>query len=65
MPSGSGREYSGKIGTVAGWGSLYENGQQPSTLQQVDLHIWTNSECKQKYGPTAPGGNYLGYYFLR
>uniref|UniRef100_A0A336MH51 Phenoloxidase-activating factor 2 n=1 Tax=Culicoides sonorensis TaxID=179676 RepID=A0A336MH51_CULSO len=56
LPSGAGRQYNGLVGTVAGWGSLRENGQQPSTLQQVDLQIWTNGECKQKYGAAAPGG---------
>lgn len=39
--------------TVVGWGSLRENGPQPSVLQEVTLPIWTNSECKQKYGPAG------------
>ncbi|XP_063697625.1 clotting factor G beta subunit [Culicoides brevitarsis] len=57
LPSASSsRKYNGLTGTVAGWGSLLENGRQPSTLQEVDLHIWSNQECKQKYGATAPGG---------
>lgn len=59
LPSGAGRQYNGLTGTVAGWGSLRENGQQPSTLQQVDLQIWTNGECKQKYGAAAPGGMFI------
>ncbi|KAL7741973.1 hypothetical protein ACLKA6_012178 [Drosophila palustris] len=50
------RSYSGQVATVAGWGSLRENGPQPSILQKVDIPIWANSECAQKYGRAAPGG---------
>ncbi|XP_017860324.1 PREDICTED: transmembrane protease serine 9 [Drosophila arizonae] len=50
------RSYSGQVATVAGWGSLRENGPQPSILQKVDIPIWTNSECAHKYGRAAPGG---------
>ncbi|XP_065357948.1 serine proteinase stubble [Calliphora vicina] len=50
------RSYSGHIGTVAGWGSLRENGPQPSILQKVQIPIWTNTECAQKYGRAAPAG---------
>lgn len=50
LPAPGSRQFSGLIGTVVGWGSLREMGPQPSTLQEVTLPIWTNSECKQKYG---------------
>lgn len=50
------RSYSGHIATVAGWGSLRENGPQPSILQKVSIPIWTNAECAQKYGRAAPAG---------
>lgn len=50
------RSYSGHQAIVAGWGSLRENGPQPSILQKVQIPIWTNSECAQKYGRAAPGG---------
>ncbi|XP_023304279.1 venom serine protease Bi-VSP [Lucilia cuprina] len=50
------RSYSGHIATVAGWGSLRENGPQPSILQKVQIPIWTNTECAQKYGRAAPAG---------
>ncbi|EDV94047.1 GH25095 [Drosophila grimshawi] len=50
------RSYSGHVATVAGWGSLRENGPQPSILQKVDIPIWANPECAQKYGRAAPGG---------
>ncbi|XP_061518491.1 transmembrane protease serine 9 [Anopheles gambiae] len=50
------RAYSGLTATVIGWGSLRENGPQPAILQEVNLPIWTNNECRIKYGPAAPGG---------
>lgn len=51
LPSaGAARQYNGLVGTVVGWGSLRENGPQPSVLQEVTLPIWTNNECRQKYG---------------
>ncbi|KFB44697.1 AGAP008183-PA-like protein [Anopheles sinensis] len=50
------RAYNGLTATVIGWGSLRENGPQPAILQEVNLPIWTNNECRVKYGPAAPGG---------
>uniref|UniRef100_A0AAG5DA17 Phenoloxidase-activating factor 2 n=1 Tax=Anopheles atroparvus TaxID=41427 RepID=A0AAG5DA17_ANOAO len=50
------RAYNGLTATVIGWGSLRENGPQPAILQEVNLPIWTNGECRVKYGPAAPGG---------
>ncbi|XP_020279968.1 proclotting enzyme-like [Pseudomyrmex gracilis] len=55
LPSGS-QLYSGKTGTVIGWGSLRESGPQPAILQEVSIPIWSNNECKSKYGAAAPGG---------
>lgn len=53
LPAPGSRQFSGLTATVVGWGSLRENGPQPSVLQEVTLPIWTNSECKQKYGPAG------------
>lgn len=50
------KNYNGQWGMVAGWGSLRENGPQPSTLQKVTVPIWSNQQCRQKYGSAAPGG---------
>ncbi|XP_066590810.1 proclotting enzyme-like [Prorops nasuta] len=55
LPSGS-QLYSGKTATVIGWGSLRESGPQPAVLQEVSIPVWSNSECKIKYGAAAPGG---------
>ncbi|XP_011631695.1 proclotting enzyme [Pogonomyrmex barbatus] len=55
LPSGS-QLYSGKTATVIGWGSLRESGPQPAILQEVSVPVWSNNECKLKYGSAAPGG---------
>ncbi|XP_063821183.1 transmembrane protease serine 9-like [Ostrinia nubilalis] len=55
LPSG-GRAYAGLMATVIGWGSLRESGPQPATLQEVTIPIWSNAECRLKYGAAAPGG---------
>lgn len=55
LPSGS-SSYAGNTATVIGWGSLRESGPQPSILQEVNIPIWSNGDCKAKYGPAAPGG---------
>ncbi|KAL2744995.1 serine proteinase stubble-like [Vespula maculifrons] len=55
LPSGS-KLYVGMTATVIGWGSLRESGPQPAILQEVSIPVWSNSECKFKYGSAAPGG---------
>ncbi|XP_022117558.1 proclotting enzyme [Pieris rapae] len=55
LPSG-GRAYAGLTATVIGWGSLKESGPQPAVLQEVSIPIWSNAECRLKYGSAAPGG---------
>ncbi|XP_025602997.2 proclotting enzyme-like [Athalia rosae] len=55
LPTGS-QLYTGKTATVIGWGSLRESGPQPAVLQEVSIPVWTNSECRSKYGAAAPGG---------
>ncbi|KAL3289479.1 hypothetical protein HHI36_022902 [Cryptolaemus montrouzieri] len=55
LPS-AGNDFAGTTATVIGWGSLRENGPQPSVLQEVNIPIWRNSDCRLKYGHAAPGG---------
>ncbi|XP_049828950.1 proclotting enzyme-like [Schistocerca gregaria] len=55
LPTGSAK-YESQEATVIGWGSLRESGPQPAVLQEVTIPIWTNRECKAKYGNAAPGG---------
>lgn len=35
---------------------LFSGGPQPAVLQKVNVPVWTNQECKMKYGAAAPGG---------
>jgi hypothetical protein len=56
LPTSDFKQYNGLTATVVGWGSLRENGPQPAILQEVTLPVWTNGECRQKYGAAAPGG---------
>ncbi|KAI4489963.1 hypothetical protein M0804_004145 [Polistes exclamans] len=55
LPSGS-KLYTGMTATVIGWGSLRESGPQPAILQEVSIPVWSNKDCKFKYGSAAPGG---------
>ncbi|XP_055713666.1 proclotting enzyme [Phlebotomus papatasi] len=55
-PANEVRQYNGKTGVVIGWGSLRENGPQPSILQEVSIPIWSNDNCARKYGSAAPAG---------
>ncbi|XP_076029995.1 uncharacterized protein LOC143018498 [Oratosquilla oratoria] len=52
----SGGDFVGQYATVAGWGSIYEGGPQPGDLMEVRLRVWSNEDCRQKYGSAAPGG---------
>ncbi|XP_065166497.1 proclotting enzyme-like [Atheta coriaria] len=51
-----GSSYESQTATVIGWGSLREMGPQPAILQEVNIPIWRNSDCRVKYGGAAPGG---------
>lgn len=35
---------------------IHLGGPQPAILQEVSVPVWSNSECKLKYGAAAPGG---------
>ncbi|KAK5639144.1 hypothetical protein RI129_011636 [Pyrocoelia pectoralis] len=56
LPQTTGDTHAGKTATVIGWGSIRESGPQPSVLQEVSIPIWSNNDCRTKYGPAAPGG---------
>ncbi|KAK7070281.1 Tryptase gamma [Halocaridina rubra] len=55
------RQYNGDNVIVAGWGSMYEGGPQTSSLFQVQLRVWSNDQCRTKYGGVAPGGIVSSY----
>jgi len=44
------KAYSGEKVTVAGWGLLKENGDQPSKLRKVDLEVLPMHTCRDDYG---------------
>lgn len=35
---------------------FFKGGPQPSILQEVNIPIWRNNDCRLKYGHAAPGG---------
>jgi len=47
--------HEGELVTVSGWGALSEGGGQPNKLNQVDVHVISNSECGRKYNNRIPG----------
>ena len=39
-----------QLATVTGWGTLQSGGNQPATLQEVDVAVTTNADCAAAYG---------------
>ena len=39
-----------QLATVTGWGTLQSGGNQPATLQEVDVTVTTNADCAAAYG---------------
>jgi len=46
----------GEYTRVAGWGSLREGLPQEKLPQEVDLFVWSNPQCGQRFGRIAPAG---------
>ena len=42
--------FAGYPGIATGWGALVQNGDSAWTLREATLDIWSNSDCKTKYG---------------
>ena len=42
--------YHYQLATVTGWGTLQSGGNQPATLQEVDVTVTTNADCAAAYG---------------
>lgn len=40
------------------------DGPQPAVLQKVTVPIWTNAQCRVKYGSAAPGNICITYLWL-
>merc|ERR1712027_242517 len=50
LPSNADEEYIGRTATVSGWGTLTSGGNQPAVLNEVDVTVQSNDQCKQAYG---------------
>ena len=50
LPWDTSKTYAGEKVTVTGWGTLTSNGNQPTSLQEVDVTVSTNAVCSQAYG---------------
>ena len=50
LPADRTKTYAGQLATVTGWGTLSSGGNQPATLQEVDVTVQTNAQCAQAYG---------------
>jgi len=44
------------LATVVGWGLMSDVGPRPPSLQEITFKVWSNSDCSNTYGSTAPGG---------
>ena len=50
LPWDTSKTYAGEKVTVTGWGTLTSGGNQPTSLQEVDVTVSTNAVCSQAYG---------------
>merc|ERR1712071_318256 len=50
LPANLSATYAGVLATVTGWGTLSSGGNQPNTLQEVDVTVTTNAVCNSAYG---------------
>jgi len=46
LPSSSSNNYDGQKATATGWGTLSSGGSQPSVLQEVDVTVLSNQDCR-------------------
>lgn len=62
------RRLPNNFGNVHRFYISFENivdGPQPAVLQKVTVPIWTNAQCRVKYGSAAPGNIlYVNYYMV-
>jgi trypsin len=49
LPASGSDPASGTTTTVAGWGTLTENGSSPTTLRKVDVPVISRATCRQNY----------------
>jgi len=55
----SAKTFAGKKGIVTGWGAIKEGGPISHSLQEVEVPILTNTECRTMYPPHRITDNML------
>lgn len=48
----SGKTFAGEKGIVTGWGAIKEGGSVSNTLQEVEVPILSNTECRSTKYPS-------------
>ena len=49
LPASVAPQYAGRVATVTGWGLTSWGGQGANILQEVNVTVVANSECKKSY----------------
>ena len=49
----AGETYAGATATASGFGRLGATQPQATSLQQIDLPVWSENDCKQRWGSTV------------
>jgi len=49
LPTDTSNDFAAQVATVTGWGTLTEGGSLSKPLQEVDLSVLTNDQCKNDY----------------
>jgi len=49
LPAITSEQYVGELATVTGWGTLSSGGSSPNVLQEVDVTVLSNADCKNSY----------------
>ncbi|XP_039277632.1 trypsin-7 isoform X1 [Nilaparvata lugens] len=60
LPDDPAESYEGKIGLVSGWGTLKEDGKASCVLQEVEVPVLSNEDCrKTNYSDTMISDNMM------
>ena len=50
LPASTQSLYTGQVATVTGWGDTSSDGSPSTTLQEVEVTVLSNQQCKASYG---------------
>merc|ERR1719167_1106767 len=59
LPTSGANDYAGVLATVSGWGTLSSGGNQPTVLNEVDVTVQSNADCKSAYGSSSITDNMI------